>query len=236
MSPTSLTNGGPPVSYQLGSQHYQRHNFPPVNPADQNPPCNTLYVGNLPIDTSEDELKAMFSKQRGYKRLCFRTKQNGPMCFVEFEDVSFATKALHELYGHPLHNSIKGGIRLSFSKNPLGVRSGQGMTTSTPQNVSGAMPGMNGVMLGSQGGAFSSANGPPPGLSAPPGLGPSRMGYSNASNSANGASNHFSAGPYSGNNSGWNGPVYTGAMSTGGPATMMNGASNGFPPAYMMGR
>ena len=49
----------------------------------------------------------MFSKQKGYKRLCFRTKQNGPMCFVEFEDVSFATKALHELYGHPLHNSIK---------------------------------------------------------------------------------------------------------------------------------
>ncbi|CAI4218224.1 unnamed protein product [Parascedosporium putredinis] len=90
----------------------------PVNPADQNPPCNTLYVGNLPIDTSEEELKAIFSKQRGYKRLCFRTKQNGPMCFVEFEDVSFATKALHELYGQPLHNSVKGGIRLSFSKNP----------------------------------------------------------------------------------------------------------------------
>ena len=76
-----------------------------------------MYVGNLPVDTSEDELKAVFSKQRGYKRLCFRTKQNGPMCFVEFEDVSFATKALHELYGHPLHNSVKGGIRLSFSKN-----------------------------------------------------------------------------------------------------------------------
>ena len=81
MSPTLMSNGGPPIPYQLGNQHYPRHSFPPVNPADQNPPCNTLYVGNLPIDTSEDELKAMFSKQRGYKRLCFRTKQNGPMCF-----------------------------------------------------------------------------------------------------------------------------------------------------------
>ncbi|RAL68499.1 hypothetical protein DID88_007227 [Monilinia fructigena] len=164
MSPVTLGTGGPPVNYQLGSQHYQRHSFPPVNPADQNPPCNTLYVGNLPIDTSEDELKAMFSKQRGYKRLCFRTKQNGPMCFVEFEDVSFATKALHELYGHPLHNSIKGGIRLSFSKNPLGVRSGQGMATPGPANVSGGMHGMNGAMMGGTGGAFSTANGPPPGL------------------------------------------------------------------------
>lgn len=168
MSQTGISNLGPNASYQLSNQHYQRHNYPPVNPADQNPPCNTLYVGNLPIDTSEDELKAMFSKQRGYKRLCFRTKQNGPMCFVEFEDISFATKALNELYGHPLHNSVKGGIRLSFSKNPLGVRTGQpgGMGPPTPLSPSGPMPGVNG--LGIQ--PFSTANGPPPGLAAPPGL------------------------------------------------------------------
>ena len=168
MSPSSLHNMGPNVSYQMANQHYQRNNYPPVNPADQNPPCNTLYVGNLPIDTSEDELKAMFSKQRGYKRLCFRTKQNGPMCFVEFEDISFATKALNELYGHPLHNSVKGGIRLSFSKNPLGVRTGQPgvMGPTTPLSPSGPMPGMN--SLGTT--PFSTANGPPPGLTAPPGL------------------------------------------------------------------
>jgi hypothetical protein len=219
MSPSTLTGGGPPANYQLGSQHYQRHNFPPVNPADQNPPCNTLYVGNLPIDTSEDELKAMFSKQRGYKRLCFRTKQNGPMCFVEFEDVSFATKALHELYGHPLHNSIKGGIRLSFSKNPLGVRSGQGMVSPGPQ-VQG-MQGINGVMMG---GSFSAANGPPPGLSAPPGLS-SRMAYTTGMPANPQYTTSF-------NNGNWNG--YNGAMTAGGP--MVNGASNGFPPAYMMGR
>ena len=168
MSPTNINSMGPNPPYQLANQHYQRHNYPPVNPADQNPPCNTLYVGNLPIDTSEDELKAMFSKQRGYKRLCFRTKQNGPMCFVEFEDISFATKALNELYGHPLHNSVKGGIRLSFSKNPLGVRTGQpgGMGPPTPLSPSGPMPGMNGLGIT----PFSTANGPPPGLAAPPGL------------------------------------------------------------------
>ena len=168
MSPSSIGSLGPNASYQMASQHHQRHNYPPVNPADQNPPCNTLYVGNLPIDTSEDELKAMFSKQRGYKRLCFRTKQNGPMCFVEFEDISFATKALNELYGHPLHNSVKGGIRLSFSKNPLGVRSGQpgSMGPPTPLSPSSPMPGMNGLGIT----PFSTANGPPPGLSAPPGL------------------------------------------------------------------
>ncbi|KAF1988881.1 hypothetical protein K402DRAFT_328024 [Aulographum hederae CBS 113979] len=177
ISPNTMIPGhGPNASYQLTPQHYQRHNYPPVNPADQNPPCNTLYVGNLPIDTSEDELKAMFSKQRGYKRLCFRTKQNGPMCFVEFEDVSFATKALNELYGHPLHNSVKGGIRLSFSKNPLGVRTGQsaGMGVTSPLTPQSGFPGMPNGMGNPPG--FSTATGPPPGLSAPPGLpGPLNM-------------------------------------------------------------
>jgi hypothetical protein len=234
-SPIALANGGPPANYQLGSQHYQRHNFPPVNPADQNPPCNTLYVGNLPIDTSEDELKAMFSKQRGYKRLCFRTKQNGPMCFVEFEDVSFATKALHELYGHPLHNSIKGGIRLSFSKNPLGVRSGQGMSSPGPPNIPGVMQGMNGVMLNGQGSSFSTASGPPPGLSAPPGLGQSRMAYAGAITSMNGAVSQYASSSFTGNGNNWNGPLFTNAMTAGGPTAMVNGGNGGF-PAYMMGR
>lgn len=188
-----MGNLGPNATYQLANQHYQRNNYPPVNPADQNPPCNTLYVGNLPIDTSEDELKAMFSKQRGYKRLCFRTKQNGPMCFVEFEDISFATKALNELYGHPLHNSIKGGIRLSFSKNPLGVRTGQpgGMGPPTPMSPQGPMAGMSGV--GSMQ-AFSTANGPPPGLTAPPGL----TNISAAGGLANGMSSPIQGGMMSG--------------------------------------
>lgn len=169
LSPGPMGSLGPNATYQLANQHYQRHNYPPVNPADQNPPCNTLYVGNLPLDTSEDELKAMFSKQRGYKRLCFRTKQNGPMCFVEFEDISFATKALSDLYGYPLHNSVKGGIRLSFSKNPLGVRTGQpgGMGSNSPMSPQGPLPGVNG--MGSMQ-SFTTANGPPPGLTPPPGL------------------------------------------------------------------
>ncbi|KAF9992690.1 hypothetical protein BGZ79_002768 [Entomortierella chlamydospora] len=104
---------------------------PSVNPGDQNPPCNTLYVGNLPMNTSEDELRALFSRCVGYRRMCFRTKLNtGPMCFVEFESIDCATQALNDLYGNPLSNSVKGGIRLSYSKNPLGVRS----STTTQSN------------------------------------------------------------------------------------------------------
>lgn len=155
---------------RYNNQQMPRHNYPPANPADQNPPCNTLYVGNLPPDTSEDELKALFSRQRGYKRMVFRCKSNGPICFVEFEDVSLATRALNELYGYQLSNSVKGGIRLSFSKNPLGVRSGQpgSMHQSTPLSPTGPMTGTNGF-TGMAASRFSTASGPPPGLAAPPG-------------------------------------------------------------------
>ncbi|KAI8623127.1 hypothetical protein F5Y19DRAFT_468735 [Xylariaceae sp. FL1651] len=229
MSPTIMNGANQSMNFQISSFH--RHNFPPVNPADQNPPCNTLYVGNLPIDTSEEELKAMFSKQRGYKRLCFRTKQNGPMCFVEFEDISHATRALHELYGQPLHNSVKGGIRLSFSKNPLGVRSGQ--AAGPPAN--GSMASMNGLLSTSNNG-FTSANGPPPGLTAPPGL--NRVNYNGSSPSiSNGTSTPFSSAGYSSSTSHvWSNPLYNSPLSAvGSSSSSTNGSTSAF-PSYMMGR
>lgn len=243
LSPVS--SGGPGMNYPMPGpapagpapgQHFQRHNFPPVNPADQNPPCNTLYVGNLPIDTSEEELKAMFSKQRGYKRLCFRTKQNGPMCFVEFEDISFATKALHELYGQPLHNSVKGGIRLSFSKNPLGVRSGQ----APSQAPSIPLPNANGAGMGSSpANGFPTTNGPPPGLSAPPGLGTGRAAsYSNGHGGGHGPPGAGRGFPFNGfpsaSNNPWNTPGFGNSVAAG-PNPVMNGNSN-FMPRHMMGR
>ncbi|KAI6361929.1 hypothetical protein MCOR25_006352 [Pyricularia grisea] len=244
MSPTMLNGAGTPTMGYLGGHRFPGHSFPPVNPADQNPPCNTLYVGNLPIDTSEEELKATFSKQRGYKRLCFRTKQNGPMCFVEFEDVSFATKALHELYGHMLHNSVKGGIRLSFSKNPLGVRSGQNPVGA---GVTSPLSSMNSMMNGNGVGNFATANGPPPGLSAPPGLG--GMGTSRSlstfspvtSSGTNGSmmtgslnNTPSSAAQFSPPSNIWNTPNYGNTMMAGGP-TPVTGGSSSF-PSFMMGR
>ncbi|KAI8060669.1 uncharacterized protein B0P05DRAFT_574734 [Gilbertella persicaria] len=100
--------------------HGDRKNAFPSN--DQNPPCNTLYVGNLPVNTNVDELRSLFVKCKGYRRMSFRQKPQGPMCFVEFEDIAFATQTMRCYQGYPLSNSIKGGIRLSFSKNPLFIK------------------------------------------------------------------------------------------------------------------
>lgn len=115
----------------------------PISSDAPNPPCNTLYIGGLPADTSEDELKDLFSKQQGYKRLCFRTKQSRPLCFVEFEDVACATLALHELHDYPLDNSGKYKLRLSFSIRPLGIRTGQ--ATSSPNWLALSSDNMNSI-------------------------------------------------------------------------------------------
>ncbi|KAI1420818.1 hypothetical protein F5Y12DRAFT_719114 [Xylaria sp. FL1777] len=226
MSPTIMNGTNHSVNFQMGN--FNRHNFPPVNPADQNPPCNTLYVGNLPIDTSEEELKAMFQKQRGYKRLCFRTKQNGPMCFVEFEDVSHATRALHELYGKLLHNSVKGGIRLSFSKNPLGVRSGQ--TAGPPAN--GPIASMNGLMAAA-GNGFPITNRPPPGLATPPGL--NRVDYNSNNQPTSSGTNTPSVYPGS-NNHVWSGQLYNGHHSAAGSSSPPNGPTPAYLLPFMVGR
>jgi RNA recognition motif-containing protein len=104
----------------------------------ENFPCNTLYVGNLPSIAQEDELRALFRNCLGYRRLSFRPKASGPMCFVEFEDIACATAAMETLYGTMISSSsaVKGGIRLSFSKNPLGLRVASPVSTSIPSATS----------------------------------------------------------------------------------------------------
>ncbi|CAO1635156.1 unnamed protein product [Parajaminaea phylloscopi] len=104
---------------------------------DQNPPGNTLFVGNLPGNISssasaalEEQLRQRFQNCNGYRQLSYRVKNNGPMCFVEFEDVQSAARALAEVNGESIGGTVKnGGLRLSFSKNPLFRNSSSGTAT-----------------------------------------------------------------------------------------------------------
>lgn len=102
------------------------------NPADQNPAINTLYVGGLPATLPsltgplsaahlEEVLRSLFSRCPGYRRLSFRSKSNQPMCFVEFENVAYATQAMNTLYGDTLGGILPQGIRLAYSRNALGA-------------------------------------------------------------------------------------------------------------------
>ncbi|KAL6901509.1 hypothetical protein GGI43DRAFT_403189 [Trichoderma evansii] len=112
----------------------------------QNTACNILYVYNLPIEASEEELKAIFSKQQGYKRILFKTTQTLPLCFIEFDDTSSAIKVLFDLHGktQPLYETVKGGIRLSFASNFRGQLSELGIggscADSWPKPTSSEVP------------------------------------------------------------------------------------------------
>ncbi|CAA7258581.1 unnamed protein product [Cyclocybe aegerita] len=125
---------------------------------DQNPPINTLYVGNLPTspppigyphDYLEETLREVFSVRPGYRKLCFRQKAAGPMCFVEFEDVHYASRAMTEMSGNTLRGAVKNGIRLSYSKNPLGFEdvhyASRAMTEMSGNTLRGAVK--NGIRL-----------------------------------------------------------------------------------------
>lgn len=98
-----------------------------TKPCHRNPPINTLFVGNLPRsgdydDHFETRLRALFSPRPGYRSLLFTCKSDGRMmCFVDFQDVHYATMSLNDLTGSTLGGLIRnGGIRLAYSKTSMG--------------------------------------------------------------------------------------------------------------------
>lgn len=163
MNILAVNTSEPPLTHETGSSSPQLPS--PASGAssgsksaavDQNPPINTLYVGNLPSSPPppglaptylEDSLRDLFHRRPGFRKLCFRQKSNGPMCFVEFADVNYATKALNDLYGATLGGLVKGGgIRLSYSKNPLGVRTPTNATGSSTSQQNG-LPASGGATI-----------------------------------------------------------------------------------------
>lgn len=109
-----------PVS--LANQH---HPFIPPNPLlppnDNCPPCTTLFVANLGHNTTEDELKQLFTKIPSFRRLkMLRNKGTTPVAFVEYLDLMAAVQARSLLHGQCLFTSENGGIRIEFAKNRMG--------------------------------------------------------------------------------------------------------------------
>lgn len=90
----------------------------------------TLYVGNLPRyplppnkspDILENALHQLFQSRRGFRKLTFRQKREGPQCSVEFAGVFDANLALHDLEGSTLDGLIGEGISLSFVGETLRI-------------------------------------------------------------------------------------------------------------------
>jgi hypothetical protein len=80
-----------------------------------NPPCNNLYVRNLPAEPDEGDLREFFVQQPGFEGL--RMKLNEPECFVQFSDVQSAMDALRRSDDHRFSPDDKWGIMVGFARN-----------------------------------------------------------------------------------------------------------------------
>ncbi|MFS7950108.1 putative RNA recognition motif domain, nucleotide-binding alpha-beta plait domain superfamily [Helianthus anomalus] len=111
--------------------------YMPVQNTKDNPPCNTLFIGNLGENINEEELRGLFSMQPGFKQMKVLRQERHTVCFIEFEDVNSATNMHHSLQGAVIPSSGSVGMRIqypytfwflfmnlfkTYSKNPFGKR------------------------------------------------------------------------------------------------------------------
>ncbi|KAG8641196.1 hypothetical protein MANES_13G120300v8 [Manihot esculenta] len=87
------------------------------------PPCPTLFVANLGPNCTEQELTQVFSRCPGFLKLKMQSTYGSPVAFVDFQDTSCSTGALHHLQGTILYSSPAGeGMRLEYAKSRMGMR------------------------------------------------------------------------------------------------------------------
>ncbi len=86
-----------------------------------NPPMDTVFIANMSPESSEEELKTMLNGFAGYKR-CKLVNQRGVVtAFAQFEDIKCAAAAIGFLQGRPNMALDSGGLRVEYSKKPMGV-------------------------------------------------------------------------------------------------------------------
>lgn len=100
----------------------QPQGYAPVTNVGDNPPCNTLFIGNLSDTVDEGELRGLFAHQPGFVQMKLVRGQRNTSAFVEFMDTETARLVHASQQGALLTTSGRGGIRIQFSKNPYGKK------------------------------------------------------------------------------------------------------------------
>ncbi|VVB03088.1 unnamed protein product [Arabis nemorensis] len=86
-------------------------------------PCPTLFIANMGPNCTESELIQVFSRCRGFLKLKIQGTYGTPVAFVDFQDVSCSSEALHTLQGTVLYSSLTGeGLRLQYARSRMGMR------------------------------------------------------------------------------------------------------------------
>lgn len=100
----------------------QPQGYQAISNTKDNPPCNTLFIGNLGDATDENELRQIFGGLAGFRQIKLNRGGRGITCFVEFSDVASAMAVHQSQQGAVLQSSDRGGIRIQYSKNPFGKK------------------------------------------------------------------------------------------------------------------
>jgi RNA recognition motif-containing protein len=92
-----------------------------ANSGRSNPPMDTIFIANMSPEASEDELKTLLSGYPGFKR-CKLVNQRGVItAFAQFEDIKSSAAAIGFLQGRPNLALDSSGLRVEYSKKPMGV-------------------------------------------------------------------------------------------------------------------
>ncbi|WCJ28510.1 RNA-binding (RRM/RBD/RNP motifs) family protein [Euphorbia peplus] len=86
----------------------------PVQNTKDNPPCNTLFIGNLGENINEDQLRSLFSVQPGFKQMKVLRQERHTVCFIEFDDLNSATNVHRNLQGAVIPSSGSVGMRIQY--------------------------------------------------------------------------------------------------------------------------
>jgi len=143
---TGATGAGFPQAQQQQHeqpQHqHQQHQFfgssthQAARPSkDDEVPCSTLFIGNLSSNTSDTELRGLFSQCAGFVGLRLSRGKDGLVAFADFENTILSTQAMNQCQSYVLPSSAdRGGIRISYAKQRMSNRN-QPTSSTAPTHV-----------------------------------------------------------------------------------------------------
>lgn len=84
-----------------------------------NPPCDTMFIGALSPEVSEEEMLSCMALLPGFFRLKYVSSGQRPVAFAQFDSVENCAQALQVLHGSAFPSAPNQAIDCQFSKNPL---------------------------------------------------------------------------------------------------------------------
>jgi len=112
----------PPTSYyrnEPSKMHFEKY----APNESSNSDITTLFVCNLGMYATEEEIRQLFIQQPGFRRIKFNNSHESkpPVAFVNFTSNSAALRSLHAFQGVTLKSSERGGLKIEFAKKNMGA-------------------------------------------------------------------------------------------------------------------